>query len=128
MNENADPGPYGRALTAAIKKAGMSKREVARRSGLSSTRIKQLEDGFEPGGEPARPRTINAVRLANALSMDLRRALIDAGHGDEIPEGMTEAELWAHFNHLLIDPLENVSDEDLLAEVQRRFSRRNGED
>jgi hypothetical protein len=36
---------------------------------------------------------------------------------------MTDAELWAHFNDMLLDPLEKVSDDDLLAEVQRRIVR-----
>ena len=97
---------------------------------MSSTRIKHLEDGYAPGSTtPARPRTINVVRLASVLSMDLRRALEMAGKASEIPEGMTDGELWAHFNHLLVDPLENVSDEDLLDEVRRRFERNaaNGE-
>jgi transcriptional regulator with XRE-family HTH domain len=124
MDENAAPWPYGQALTEAIKASGMSKREVARRAGLSSTRVKQLEDGFASGGAPASPRTINVVRLANALKMDLRKALEMAGKGDEIPEGMTDGELWAHFNHLLIDPLENASDEDFAAEFLRRMKRR----
>jgi transcriptional regulator with XRE-family HTH domain len=128
MDESAAPWPYGQALTNAIDASGMSKREIGRRAGLTSTRIKQLEDGFAPGGVPARPRTINVVRLAFALNMDLRKALEEAGKGDEIPDGMTDGELWAHFNHLLIDPLENVSNEDLLAEVQRRFHPRNGDD
>ncbi len=128
MNQIATPWPYGQALAKAIADSGMSAREVGRRAGgLSSTRIKQLEDGFASGGVPAKPRTITVVRLANALNMDLRKALEMAGKGDQIPEGMTDGELWAHFNHLLIDPHENASDEDLLAEVQRRFRIKNGE-
>jgi hypothetical protein len=106
----------------------MSKHEIGRRAGMSSTRIKHLEDGYAPGSNvPARPRTINVVRLASVLNMDLRRALEMAGKGDEIPDGMTDGELWAHFNHLLVDPLENVSDEDLLGEVRRRFIKKNGD-
>jgi hypothetical protein len=129
MNQNAAPWPYGQALAQAISDSGMSAREVGRRAGgLSSTRIKQLIDGFASGGVPARPRTITVVRLANALNMDLRKALEEAGKGDQIPPGMTDGELWAHFNHLFIDPLENASDEDLLAEVQRRFHKKNGDD
>jgi transcriptional regulator with XRE-family HTH domain len=128
MNQNAAPWPYGQALTAAISQSGMSKHEIGRRAGMSSTRIKHLEDGYAPGSNvPARPRTINVVRLASVLNMDLRRALEMAGKGDEIPDGMTDGELWAHFNHLLVDPLENVSDEDLLGEVRRRFIKKNGD-
>jgi hypothetical protein len=106
----------------------MTKHEIGRRVGISSTRIKQLEDGFASGSDvPARPRTINVIRLASILKMDLRQALEMAGKGDEIPEGMSDGDLWAHFNHLLIDPLEQVSDEDLLDEVRRRFIR-NGDE
>lgn len=124
MKTKPTPWPYGQALTAAIERSGMSKREIGRRAGLSATRIKHLEEGFASGStKPANPRTINAVRLASVLDMDLRRALEMSGKGDEIPDGMTDAELWTHFNHLLIDPLENASDEDLMEEIQRRFLR-----
>jgi hypothetical protein len=128
MSRNAEPWAYGASLTDAIRRSGMTKHEIGRRAGFSSTRIKQLEDGFASGSDmPARPRTINVVRLASVLSMDLRRALEMAGKGDEIPEGMTDGELWAHFNHLLIDPLEKVSTEDLLQEVRKRIDKKNGD-
>jgi len=129
MIQNSEPWPYGKALTEAIQRSGLSKHAIGRRVGISSTRIKQLEDGYASGSDvPARPRTINVIRLASVLNMDLRQALTMAGKADEIPAGMTDGELWGHFNHLLIDPLEQVSDEDLLEEVRRRFGRNGGEE
>lgn len=58
------PTVDGRAFVRAIEDSGLSKAELARRSGVSLSHIKNICRGF-----PARRRTVQA--LADALDVDL---------------------------------------------------------
>jgi hypothetical protein len=85
MTPNKGRWVYGETLAAAIDRSGLSNAAVGKRVGLSGARIGHLIQGHAQN-VPARPRTANVVRLASELKMDLRKALIDAGKGDESPK------------------------------------------
>jgi lambda repressor-like predicted transcriptional regulator len=47
MVDRPDPPPWGALLTAAIRRAGLSAREAARRAGISEGRWRQITGGYQ---------------------------------------------------------------------------------
>ncbi len=113
-NTDAPLTALGNALEEARETLDLSKREAARRSGISEGRWRQIVSGFQrPGSGPAagRPRRSTVIAMARAVGLDESKALRLAGYAPlpEVsePEPMSPeviqawgremlAEIWRH--------------------------------
>ncbi|WP_344677340.1 helix-turn-helix transcriptional regulator [Saccharopolyspora taberi] len=80
-----DDWEFGRELQRRREIAGLSKRGLAERSGISEGRIRQLETGIQRVNRenvPARPSAPTVSRVAKALGWDVDDALTLAGLAD----------------------------------------------
>lgn len=118
------PWEFGQMLTSAIERTGLSRREIARRAGVSAPTVINLEAGFRSAGPgvrvPMNPAVDTVVRIATVLKMPLRKALELAGLADKIPEGMSDQELQEHFSSTIDDMLDDLPVETLLNALRRR--------
>lgn len=109
---------HGRILEAARESLipPVSKREAARRAGISDARWRQIVTGVMSAG---RGQTVDVnttestlARMARAVGADAEDVLTAAGFtATDAPERV-------------LSPLQAASDQELLAEIQRRFNRR----
>jgi transcriptional regulator with XRE-family HTH domain len=103
MADRPDPPPWGALIAAALRAAGLSAREAARRAGISEGRWRQITSGYQvvspgvyaqvrgPAGTLARMATVAGVtpeQLTAAGRDDAARVLLrqqeDRPAGDEI--------------------------------------------
>lgn len=72
----------GEMLEQAREARGLSKREAARRANISEGRWRQIVAGYQRAGGvevPANPRAETVINMANAVGVDVRKALDAAG-------------------------------------------------
>ncbi len=85
----SDLTPLGALLEQAREARGLSKREAARRAGISDGRWRQVVSGEQKSGEltiPVNPRASTVISMARAVGVDEGEALRAAG----LPEARTE--------------------------------------
>ncbi|MDQ3405341.1 MAG: helix-turn-helix domain-containing protein [Actinomycetota bacterium] len=109
--------PLGAVLLDARTRAGWSQVELAKRSGVSHTKIGQLERGYtvvagERHAVGTSKKTVQSV--ARALGLDVTEALAMIG--------ITNPDPGASGRRTVSVDLSEVSDEDLAAEVRRRLT------
>ncbi|MDK8889213.1 helix-turn-helix transcriptional regulator [Corynebacterium ulcerans] len=74
--------PAGRLLQAAREQKGLSKRDAAKRAGISESRWRQIECGWKKtNGEliETRPTSLNLVKCAKAVGASPDNILVAAG-------------------------------------------------
>lgn len=107
---------HGDLLERAREARHVSKREAAKRAGISEGRWRQIVTGYQSVGRgmtvPVKttPQTLRA--MAAAVGADPAAVLAAAGFDPSSEPPPTP-----------LSPLETASDAELLAEVQRRFKR-----
>lgn len=82
MTEQTDQWPLGRLMTESRAALRLSKRQAASRAGISETRWRQLEAGFETiRGQnfPVKTTPETVARIASALSQSADKFLSAAG-------------------------------------------------
>jgi transcriptional regulator with XRE-family HTH domain len=81
--DNPEPmTELGALVEAARKQAGISKREAARRAGISEGRWRQIVTGIQKAGEvdiPVNPRRTTVEAMARAVGVNPDRAIVAAG-------------------------------------------------
>jgi transcriptional regulator with XRE-family HTH domain len=108
MPHRPAPPPWGALITEALRRAGLSAREAARRTGISEGRWRQITGGYQvvsagvyapvrgPAGTLARMAAVVGVtpdQLRQAGRSDAARALASApaaDHGDEVLQRVRE--------------------------------------
>lgn len=99
----------GQLLEEARGRAGISKREAARRAGISEGRWRQVVTGVQSAAGmivPVNPRPITVVAMARAVAVDERAALRAAGLDDQIvPASATAPPDWPSSGDPLIDEI-----------------------
>jgi hypothetical protein len=127
MSQRPDPPPWGVALSAALRRAGMSARQAARLAGISEGRWRQISGGYQvvrPGASaPVRGPAATLARMAAAagVSADELRAAgrEDAARVLESGQGRPDGQVRELSEQLLerIRSLDRDQARDLLTQV-----------
>lgn len=84
-----DTTPLGELIEQAREEKGLSKREAARRAGISEGRWRQVVSGQQKSGNVTirvNPRPATIVAMARAVGVDEKKAMDAAGYTSWIPQ------------------------------------------